>query len=507
MKPITPFSISAPGFMGLNTQDSPIGLSSNFALIANNCVIDKSGRIASRKGYARSHSVNTDLGTSNITCIGELITNDGTSTILAAGGAFLFKLVGTTLTTLTYNGGGTSPTISASDWQFSQLNGVAIFCQRGYDPLIYESGTTFKRMSERTGYIATIPQANAAISAYGRIWCADTSTNKNTIYWSDILTPHIWTGGTSGSLDLIGIWPDGGDEIVAIAAHNNFLFIFGRHQILIYSGADDPSNMKLSDSVVGIGCIARDSVQVAGNDIIFLSDSGVRSLMRTIQEKSSPIRTISKNVHEDIQLDINLETIANVKSGYSEVNSFYLLTMPFSSKTYCFDTKLMLEDSSSRTTVWSLVPKAMFETKGRKFYIGTAGYIGEYSTYNDYQSSYNMTYYTTWIDFGNQLQTTILKDIALTLIGSVTQTITFKWAYDFVESYFSATASTTGTTVARYGTATYGNSVYGSSVSVNVLEVSGSSDGQVLQFGFETVINGNQVSTQKIDLYTKDGRL
>ena len=86
---ITPFSISAPGFMGLNKQDAPVDLSANFALESINCVIDKSGRIASRKGWETVHSANADLASSNITCIGELIENDGTSTILAAGGGFL----------------------------------------------------------------------------------------------------------------------------------------------------------------------------------------------------------------------------------------------------------------------------------------------------------------------------------------------------------------------------------------------------------------------------------
>ena len=37
-------SIAAPGFYGLNTQDSSIQLSSGYALEAFNCVIDQYGR-------------------------------------------------------------------------------------------------------------------------------------------------------------------------------------------------------------------------------------------------------------------------------------------------------------------------------------------------------------------------------------------------------------------------------------------------------------------------------
>ena len=34
-------SIAAPGFKGVNTQDSSVTLESGFATVANNCVIDK----------------------------------------------------------------------------------------------------------------------------------------------------------------------------------------------------------------------------------------------------------------------------------------------------------------------------------------------------------------------------------------------------------------------------------------------------------------------------------
>ena len=53
-QPIETFSISAPGFFGLNTQDSPLDLASGFALVATNCVIDQYGRIGARKGWTAS---------------------------------------------------------------------------------------------------------------------------------------------------------------------------------------------------------------------------------------------------------------------------------------------------------------------------------------------------------------------------------------------------------------------------------------------------------------------
>ena len=51
-QPIQNITVSAPGFYGLNTQDSPVGLDPAFASVADNCVIDKQGRIGTRKGYS-----------------------------------------------------------------------------------------------------------------------------------------------------------------------------------------------------------------------------------------------------------------------------------------------------------------------------------------------------------------------------------------------------------------------------------------------------------------------
>lgn len=41
-------TISAPGFLGVNTQESSVDLASGYALEAYNCVIDKFGRIGDR---------------------------------------------------------------------------------------------------------------------------------------------------------------------------------------------------------------------------------------------------------------------------------------------------------------------------------------------------------------------------------------------------------------------------------------------------------------------------
>ena len=213
------YTITAPGFYGLNTQDSSLDLSSGFALIANNCVIDQYGRVGARKGWTKvNSSENADLSTNNITSMGELITTDATSYTILAGNNKLFKLSGTSLVTLTYGGGGVAPTISASNWQMVSLAGALYLFQSGHDPLVFDpslSTTTYRRISELTGYGGTVQLGNTAISAYGRIWTADVSSDKVTVQWCDTKLANKWGSGTAGTLDTTTVWPRGGDQIVA----------------------------------------------------------------------------------------------------------------------------------------------------------------------------------------------------------------------------------------------------------------------------------------------------
>ena len=515
-KPITTYSISAPGFYGLNTQDSPLDLSSGFAAIATNCVIDQFGRIGSRKGFSRVNSSSGNLGANNVTVIHELVQVDGTLTVLFAGNNKLFKLDSSNaVVELTYGGGGTAPTITASNWQCASLNGITYFFQSGFDPLIYDpavSTTTFRRVSEKSGYTGTIPLANVGISAFGRLWVADTTTNNVTITFSDLLTGHIWSGGTSGTLDVSRVWPNGADQIMGLSAHNGFLFIFGKRQILIYKNATTPSTMSLDDSISNIGCIARDSIATTGTDIVFLSNSGVRSLLRTIQEKSAPLRDLSKNVRNDLMTNVGSEVLANIKSTYSESNGFYLLTLPVTKAVYIFDTKAQLQDGAARVTTWdSIEPTSLHSRRNGDLLIGKNGYIGKYGTYLDHATSYRVQYFTNYSNLNQTEVTSIVKKISVVVIGGSNQGFIIKWGYDFAGQYYSATLNIPVTSVAEYGTAEYGANgspvaFYSSGIQLSTLVAQGSGFGNVVQTGYEVQINGSPISIQKIEIQTKDGK-
>jgi len=514
---IQTFSVSAPALYGLNTQDSPLDLAAGYALVATNCIIDQYGRMGSRKGFSRVNASSGNLGANDVKVIHELVQADGTLTVLFAGNNKLFKLDGSNaVVELTYGGGGTAPTITASNWQAASLNNITFFFQSGFNALIFDpavSTTTFRRVSEKTGYVGTVPDANIVISAFGRLWAANTTANNATVFFSDLISGHVWSTGTAGSLNVNSVWVNGADEITGLAAHNGFLFIFGKRQILIYSGATAPSTMTLSDTVEGIGCIARDSIQTTSTDVLFLSNSGVRSLMRTIQEKSSPERDLSKNIRNDLTTVIAGETLANVKSVYSEREAFYLLTTPSISAVFCFDTKAYLPDGAARATTWdSITPTSFLSRRDGTLYIGKNGYIGLYDTYQDYDTAYRFLYYTNHADLGNQNQTSILKKLSIVVIGGTNQTVTFKWGFDFKTNYLSADDLIPTQGESYYGVAEYGANAtvvaqYSDGVALQTLTVSASGAGKVVQTGYETDINGSALSIQKIEIQAKNGKV
>jgi hypothetical protein len=418
-------NLVAPAFKGINTEDSPLAQDPSFAEIADNAVIDKRGRIAARKGHSVLTTTKTVLGTDSIRAIKEFRDDGGNTKIFSVGNN---KIISGTTTLVDETPA--SYTITADNWKMMTFNDKIYFFQRGYQPLVYDNAggsvITLSSVSGAAGVTAAM-YGNEVLAAYGRLWTADFTTNKSTIYWSDLLIGHDWSGGTSGSIDVSKVWPDGYDEIVALAAHNGLLIIFGKHSIIAYQGAEAPATMALADTVAGVGCVDRDTVH-----------TGLKSFGRTIQEKSLPISSLSGNITKDI---INALQTENTffRSAYSPEEGFYLLTFVGQDNTYCFDVRGTTENGSYRVTRW---PSTGFTAYTRLedgiFYIGTSDGISEYTGYQDNGLGYRFKYYSPSLTFGDSSRIKILKKLKPTLVGANNATVFLKWAYDFQGTYSTA---------------------------------------------------------------------
>ena len=501
-QPLQSINLVAPGFKGVNTEDSPIAQDPSYADVADNAVIDKRGRLAARKGIEVLTTDKTELGTDYVHKIHHFYDDAGNEVIFTAGNDKIMTGT-TTLTDVTP----ASYTITANNWKIVNFNDKAYFFQRGYDPLVYDNANGLRTFTVANGTAtdATL-KCHEVLSAYGRLWVVDNATDTQTIYWSDLLIGNDFTGGSSGSIDVSKAWPDGYDEVRALAAHNNTLVIFGKHSILVYGGATSPASMALVDTVSGVGCICRNSIQNIGTDILFMSNSGLRSLGRTIQEKSLPISDLSLNVKTEI-----IEVIQNrslpTASAYSPEQSFYLICFPDQSTIYCFDLKGKLENGAYRVTRWTSVPHKSFmrHTDGT-LYIGTTDGVGTYSGYVDNTSVYQFRYFSPALTFGDSSKTKFLKKIRPTLIGANEETIFVKWAYDFKTNYKNYEINVGNQVPAFYGVSEYAVGTFTGGILTTKPTVNATGSGGVVTIGLEADIDGAQLSIQEINVLALIGK-
>jgi hypothetical protein len=220
-----------------------------------------------------------------------------------------------------------------------------------------------------------------------------------------------------------------------------------------------------------------------------------------------PFRDVSRNVRDDLMANVKSETLKNVKSVYYATEAMYLLSLPTTGFTYCFDTRGMLENGAARTTIWkSINPTAFCVTEARQLYVGEAGYIGNYDGYTDNGTAYRWSYYTNYFDFDKPSAIKILKKLGIVVIGGGAQVIAVKWGFDYTNNYDSETIILNAVTVYEYNTAEYNIAEYSNGIALDTAKFNASNSGLVLQIGFESDINGYPLSIQKVDTAVKLGK-
>lgn len=499
---LSSINLVAPAFMGLNSEDSPIAQDPSFAEVADNAVIDRRGRISAREGYTLTTTNGFDLGGVGTKVISQHIAANGTRTTISAGDNKIWsgEAILVDITPAAY-------TITADDWKMVNFNNDLYLFQEGHPPLIYD-GSTLARLDGVVGALG-IQEANEALSAWGRLWVANIDGDRATIYWSDLLIGHDFSGGSSGSINLNLVWPTGSDEVVSIAAHNNLLIIFGRDSIVVYQGADNPATMSLADTLSGIGCTGRDTIQYTGADVLFLSRSGLRSFGRTIQEKSLPIGDLSATVSKNL-IDLLVVEDEPLRTVYSQEDNFFLVLFPSSQLVYCFDTRMMIEQGAYRATTWSGSDfQCFYRKRGGTLLIGTDNGIGTYGGYRDNSQPYLFRYYSPALSFGDVSRLKFLKKITPTVVAPSLTSCTLKWYYDFTQDIsLNSLDFTVGIeNMGYYGESEYTEASFGSGGSlVSRRTANASGSGTTVTIGLEATIDGSQFSIQEINVQALMGR-
>lgn len=511
---LTPFTLSAPGFFGLNTQDSPVSLNKEFSLKADNAVIDKFGRLGARKGWSNFVSSQETFADPKVWMIHEYIDSLGNSETLVCVDFRLCRIVQNTYEVI-YDG---TTNWTAQNWKAVNFNDKVYLFQKNHYPMVYD-GTTAVPMPSHGSYAGTVQQSNEVLSAYGRLWNIDETGDRITLQWSDTLIGEAYTGGLSGSLNLENIFTNGTRPAVALAAFNGFLVVFCDKSILIFTGADeDPStNIAIQDIIDGVGCIARDTVVDIGTDILFLSDTGVRSLGRIIEQKSAPIFDVSKSVRDTLMADVTSNgNNFTIRACYNDLEGFYLLSLPELSRSYCFDLKNRLEGGVCRVTTWTLAPQAMHYCTNKDFLLGFATGLGKYEGYRDNGSAYKFSFLTTHLSNKSEEKDgltdyKILKFLRLTYFGKSGYTINFGWGVNYRGISKSANKSTPNIVasdeynVDEYNLGEWSGNQENEAFQTTKQQLSGA--GNVYQVAVNVMISDGPFSIQQLDIFSKEGRM
>ena len=275
---------------------------------------------------------------------------------------------------------------------------------------------------------------------YGRLWVGGVAEQKDVLFYSNLLDGDDWVGG--GFIDLKSVW--GTDDIVAIEPFFGKLVIFGKNNIAIYDSPAIIGSIALNEVIQGIGCVSRDSVQHIGEDLVFLSSTGLRSLGRTTEKDKLPLQDYSVNIKDTLIRNIGQNT--NVKSVYVENEGIYILSFPSSNITYVFDFKHFTPNNAPRITTWTFnldrEPASLAYTVLYGLLIGQKdGSIATYDGYYDADlaangttvtnASYTSSIATTWVNLGQSVAASLLKRLFLVLEGGSGANLGLKWYKDF----------------------------------------------------------------------------
>lgn len=498
---LTPVVIRAPGFGGLNLEGEDVVADARFAKEALNLVFDNAGRLASRKGYRPTADLS---GTDPVDAI-FVYNNSSAPVLIAATADHIYQDTIPSGTPADVQGALTHTT---AHWQFQNFNDKVVGAQQGQTPIVWAGTSNFAAIAPKGGG-SVDPDGNCIHSAFGRLWASD--ADGTTVYYSGLLDETEWpsatTPGDSGSINILGneaAVRSGYDTITAINHLGDKLVVFLTASIVIFDGADFPSGLNIHKTIQGIGCIARDSVQEVGNDLVFMSRDGLRSLVRAIAEDDYPLRDLSAAVRTELIADIVADVDA-VKSAYHPDEGLYILLTD--SDCWVFDFKRVFQDGIPRVTKWDVPTWNSLYSYAGTLYIGQVGEYGTYSGYTEDSAAYRIRYKSKKVDFGSP-NLKVLKKSTMVVEGNNGQNVKFLYTWDYgLSERTSDKALPFPPGGGVYGTGTYGTALYGKRINQAEIQVNPGGTGEVLEFGFESTISGTKLAMEQMSHFAKQGRL
>jgi len=284
----------------------------------------------------------------------------------------------------------------------------------------YSSAPTVTIIGNGSGATATAtvspPPLNLRIliNTSNRLFGVGSAANRNTLYASDILDASIWDAANSVIVNA-----DDGDEITAIVPYyENRIIVFKKRRI--FQVTIPPDMTSAADWVIQLisnntGCVAEGSAVQVNSDIFFLSDDGIRSLVRSAADDFTSVGLPLSEVVKDVIQEINVAEIGICTAAFYD--NRYFLAVPTNSND--FNDTIIVYNTVLGAFEGTWTPNVMqfaltnFQDEGlRLMKKSTTGQIQKYSGYKtpaqvtiaDYQDAgvdYESYVRTADMDFGD----------------------------------------------------------------------------------------------------------
>jgi len=277
----------------------------------------------------------------------------------------------------------------------------------------YSSAPTVTIIGDGSGATATAtvspPPSNLKllINTGNRLFAVGSGSQRNTLYASDILDASVWDSANSAVIN-----GDDGDEIVAIVAYyQNRIIVFKKRRI--FQVTIPPDMTTAADWTIelisnNIGCVAEATAVQVNSDIFFLSDDGIRSLIRSAADDFTSVGLPISEVVKDVIQSINTAKIGVCTAHFYD--NRYLLAFP--SEANDVNDTILVYNAVLQAFEGTWTPNVMqfaltnFQDEGVRLMLKTTtGQINKYSGYKTPAQATSADYQDAGVDYESYVRT------------------------------------------------------------------------------------------------------
>lgn len=149
--------------------------------------------------------------------------------------------------------------------------------------------------------VADAPNAPQVMAHRSKMY----AISGNIVYFSTLNNPAVWTPGSTntgaGFIQLDG-QDTGAVNLIGLASYYDQLALFGRNSIQLWAMDEDPAQNQLVSALGGTGLVAPKALaRYATGDVLYLSDSGVRSLKARDSSNAAAVSDVGSPLDEEIR--------------------------------------------------------------------------------------------------------------------------------------------------------------------------------------------------------------